>query len=503
MRAAPLLVLVACSDYQVRRPGEGDLPPPADIVVHPPAITFPAAQRGTEAVATVRITNAGGSTLDVSRVAIGAGTTFSLPAQVAPFSLEPGESALQEVRYVALGAVDQGFLAVASDDPDDPEVRVPLSGVALVPELTIEPDPLSFGAVSCSEASVVGLRNTGTGALTISGLVLNGAEFTLPAPPVLPAIVAPGEVLPLDVAFAPGPGAVLRVGEVRVESDDPRGVRSGALEGAGVSPPSYVDRFEQVEQDWARLDVLVWVDRSTSMDDDELTLASNFAAFADTMATSGIDWQLVVAVADDGCSEGGVLTPSTPDLEGVLLAAVQAPGGVFHEAGLTVARNALDRAGPGDCNDGFLRAGVTPVAILVADEPEQSVEPWNVIVPDLLADVPALVISAVVGQPGGACAADGVGYHEAVAATGGVDLDFCADWGSSIDQVLGALDPPLSTFALSDTPDPATIVVTVDGVPAAGWTYDPALVAVVFAADALPPPGSTIEVAYDGVSTCS
>jgi hypothetical protein len=60
----------------------------------------------------------------------------------------------------------------------------------------------------------------------------------------------------------------------------------------------------------------------------------------------------------------------------------------------------------------------------------------------------------------------------------------------------------LSTFQLSHSADPATILVEVDGVAVAedssnGWSYDTEYSVLSFHGTAIPPRGAIIEVAYD------
>ena len=70
--------------------------------------------------------------------------------------------------------------------------------------------------------------------------------------------------------------------------------------------------------------------------------------------------------------------------------------------------------------------------------------------------------------------------------------------GKLLDRSLDNLLAPLSSFPLSALPrDPATISVTVDGAPAAGFTYDPASNRIVFAAGSVPAPGSHLAANYE------
>lgn len=494
--------LSACSDYDLRDDRDAGPPVWPDIVADPPTVDFATVPEGTVVSRSLRIANRGGAPLDVSALVLGPNPAFSFPAPPAAFEVPPGGAVLQEIRYVATNATDASWVSVYSDDPDTPQLDVPLVGGALVPVLEIEPDPLSFGEIACREVGSLALHNVGGAPLTVAGVLVTGEKYTLATTPVLPIVVPPGSAAMVDVAFEPGPGADLHLGEVQVDSDDPRGVQSASLEGWGIAPPGHVDVFEQVENDWTRLDLLFFVDQSGSMGDDAANLAANFDLFIDILITSGIDYQVLAVTADSGCHNGPMITPSTPNAAAEFSAGVQGAGGTWTEAGMIVTRNAFQTATVG-CNAGFLRPGVTPIAILVSDEPEQSPGGYSQYLNELLVMAPDLVISTIVGQPGSPCAENGTGYHESSAATGGADLEICnADWGTYFYEILGVIEPPLSVFTLSSTPDPATIVVTIDGAPAAGWAYDTDDNAVVFDQLSLPPPASVIEVAYDEAVTC-
>ena len=55
-------------------------------------------------------------------------------------------------------------------------------------------------------------------------------------------------------------------------------------------------------------------------------------------------------------------------------------------------------------------------------------------------------------------------------------------------------------FDLSQPPLEETIVVHIDGVLAAGWTYDPVLNRIVF--NSAPPDGSVIDINYAIIGEC-
>jgi hypothetical protein len=70
--------------------------------------------------------------------------------------------------------------------------------------LTVSSTSLNFGTVSLNSISsqTIKLTSTGTGSITIAGLTVAGAGFTLSAPAV-PITLAPGQAVSIQVAFDP------------------------------------------------------------------------------------------------------------------------------------------------------------------------------------------------------------------------------------------------------------------------------------------------------------
>ncbi len=116
------LLLAACSDYDINeKPQDVDpgttAPPGPDIVVDPAAVDLGVVCELGETVVTVG--NAGQADLLVRALTVDGGWT--LGENPAPFTVAPG--AEQPISLVGFG---DGTLTVVSDDPDEPEVAVPL-----------------------------------------------------------------------------------------------------------------------------------------------------------------------------------------------------------------------------------------------------------------------------------------------------------------------------------------------------------------------------------------
>lgn len=119
----------------------GTPPPPApEIDVTPVAVNFGSVQVGQTADQTVTINNTGAATLTVSGLTI-TNSVFSLvsPPSV-PFNIGAGGNQALTVRFTPTAAGTQnGNLAIASNDADEPTVNVALTGTGTTP-----PGPQTF-----------------------------------------------------------------------------------------------------------------------------------------------------------------------------------------------------------------------------------------------------------------------------------------------------------------------------------------------------------------------
>jgi len=113
-----LTCLQGCSDYKLSAENDVEGGEEPDIQVEPPSISQVFCVEGEREVT---VTNVGGGTLEVDATSLEA-DGWSLAAPVGAFSLEAGESQ----RVALIGTEGAGSLRFESNDPDEPEVRVPL-----------------------------------------------------------------------------------------------------------------------------------------------------------------------------------------------------------------------------------------------------------------------------------------------------------------------------------------------------------------------------------------
>lgn len=100
-------------------------------------------------------------------------TVLEQPAQVVPSGVEEGKVLFTPAAQGRFG----GTLVIRSDDPDEPEVRVPLAGEGGTPLIEALPEALDFGVVNEGPGALrqVQLKNIGYDFLHISDIYLESA----------------------------------------------------------------------------------------------------------------------------------------------------------------------------------------------------------------------------------------------------------------------------------------------------------------------------------------
>lgn len=515
-RLWPVVLLAgaaACSEYQVKPGGDGVNGPAPDIVVSPSSLAFARLQSGEDEVQTFNVKNVGASTLNVSNVVIGSGIAFSILGPETTFDLEPEESVDVDVSFTPMGADENfGQALVMSDDPDTPEAPVDLLGYGKVPELQITPDSYVFGDafIPCGSSVELELKNVGSEDLVITELdYRSGGDMTLDAAALeaeLPVTLAPGELRYVTVYFAPSTTAS-DTGVLDVTSNDPRGVVSADQNGEGSFGGEQTEVF--TEAGIPPVDLILLIDRSGSMQDNNIDDVENGIPLFVQELNNVADWQLIEVTADDGCANGNVLTPSTPNVEQLLIDHAW-DGGLFNQALteslLKLADVALGKTGPGQCNDGFLRPGALLHVIAISDENEQSGKTgqyWVTQYESYVAAPEFVKVSAVVdiNRRCGDNSGPG-GYDDAVAATGGSLLNICnANWGADFADLASGVLAGVRTYNLSYEAAPETIVVTINGVPTTDFEYSSAGNSVTILSPAVGE-GDVVEITYQQTGEC-
>ena len=291
--------------------------------------------------------------------------------------------------------------------------------------------------------------------------------------------------------------------------------------------PRQVDVYVQDE---AIVDVLWIVDNSGSLNNERQRLAEQFDRFLNVLLAADVDFHVGVTSTDlSPTGDGGRLRGlvpwidrNTPEPVLAFRQALQFPAdeNITLEEGLAAIPAALTPPNSIGANLGFLREEAAFAAILVSDEDDGSLGPTRYYIRFLQAlKGPGrdanISFSAVVGPvpdgcvpPGkefifGAKAEAAERYTEVVEASGGLIESICAaDFAPFVETLATSLAGLRRFFPLSAPPDSGSIQVFIDGVritesESDGWAWLSSERAIVFTSQAVPPPGTEVQIAYD------
>jgi len=132
-----------------------------------------------------------------------------------PMLIPPGEERTVYAEFNPMAETDfEALIAIESNDPDeeDQRIEVPLNGKGVLPHLTVNPDPVSFGNRKVGETDTIEVRlsNSGEATLTITEITLDesGSEyFSISAMPDIPEtgfVLAWNEELIVTLSYTPG-----------------------------------------------------------------------------------------------------------------------------------------------------------------------------------------------------------------------------------------------------------------------------------------------------------
>jgi hypothetical protein len=395
--------------------------------------------------------------------------------------------------------------------------QVPDPAVPAVPSpaIRIAPDLLDLGApaIGCERAGTFTVHNDGDADLVVDEFRFEAAsdDLFLAATPALPLVIAPGEGVPLDVGYLAFDAVPDLASLVALSNDPDRPEASADAAGAAASAGAVKDRFEEPLQPVS--DILVVVDNSCSMAEEQANLTSNFQSFVDAVVAADADWRLAVITTDSAEFRGPVLTPASADPVGQFTnQALVGTGGSGEEQPLQMIANAVLPGADAAPGGAFFRDDSLLAIIVVTDEPDEYSAMTPLALTDYLVGLkggdPGLVrLHAIGGDvPLPACASAAAGsvpLDEVAALSGGLFLSVCSSWGVSLDAVAQGSVASIDRFALSQEPLVPTLEVTVDGVAVTGWSWDAGTSSIVFDAGAIPAPGAVIEVHYEPLPDCT
>lgn len=213
------------------------------LVLDPDHLDFGSIELGTEAELPLEILNSGQGDLMI-RSAVGDGTPFSIRSANNTELIPSGERAPFAVTFSPVTAGDfEGTIAISHDGLNGPISTLHVKGSGKSPPPTIVsfdvfPASLDFGAMGVGETRTMSfiVENTGDLALDISDIALqNSDQYRLSFPMQLPASVAMGERVQVDVTYV-GVSLGANTGRVVVTTNAPEAMKGVDLHGEAYGP---------------------------------------------------------------------------------------------------------------------------------------------------------------------------------------------------------------------------------------------------------------------------
>ena len=475
------------------------------------------------------------------------GPEFHWPGLVAPNgrTIPPGGRMSVRVEFTPQAAGDyRGQVEFYMSNPGLQAPVVNLRGTGDDGCFSVTPGAVDFGGTTpgCSlPEHFAYATNQCSAPVTVTAARITPGNFSISTIPGLPFTVAPNSQVPIGMRYTANTlgddVASLQVWISTKAAPFQVGLTAGA-----VAPNTVLDKWEQSTP---KVDMLIVIDNSGSMDDEQKALAANLDHLWNRIALANADFHIAVTSTAmtpytagwtqcPGGANGGeagrffpvdnsrprILTPTTPNVKQALfdntkvglchwderffdpvLAALTPP--------LVSSTKAPGTPWPDDGNAGFLRddARLALLAVSDADDDNDVVSPPPVSeMVGKLSQVKkgALDLISFAGIVGLRMCNNveqvGTRYMEIARQMNGKLYDICDlnNFGTMLDDALGTLLLPLSSFPLSAHPrDAAAIAVTVNGAARTDFRYDAGTNRIVFPQDALPPPGSHISATYD------
>jgi hypothetical protein len=209
----------------------------AIVQLNPPSVNFGNATVGGNGVhqgILVNLTNTGNVPLTISSIAItGADAGDFIQNNICPSSLAPGFSCTISVEFVPTTAGTRTAAVTITDNAANSPQSVSLTGVGVVPAVSLTPSSLSFATqvvFTNSKTQTVTLNNTGMGYLFITNVGVSG-PFTQTNN--CGAKVSPGSSCTFTVTFKPTTAGAV-TGALSISDNAPLSPQTVGLKGTGT-----------------------------------------------------------------------------------------------------------------------------------------------------------------------------------------------------------------------------------------------------------------------------
>ncbi|MBK7539000.1 MAG: choice-of-anchor D domain-containing protein [Myxococcales bacterium] len=163
------------------------LPPPREIELSRSSVAFGEVRVNNDSTAqTIVVSNTGSTPLTITSAAVSGSDKFVLSGSTASIAGNSSYTYQLTCRPTVTGAISASF-QIASNDPDEGLVSVPLSCTGIDSALNVMPSPITMPPARVSEPQelMVTLQNAGTAAMNLTSVDLAGTDLVLVnAPPL-------------------------------------------------------------------------------------------------------------------------------------------------------------------------------------------------------------------------------------------------------------------------------------------------------------------------------
>lgn len=413
-----------------------------------------------------------------------------------------------------------------AEDTAEPAVEEPAED----PDIQVVPVALDFGSwlKDCpTDPETITVTNKGLGTLEVDNIFLSGPGLTAFTHTGGPMTLEYNESAEFEVVFTPTAWVDYDVDLVLENNDPDEAPTIVSLIGTGAQGSTFEESFVQEYTD--QVDVLWVVDNSCSMDDELVTMSSNFASFIQAFASLDVDYHIAVVTTDmddpqdSGQFQGPWMDNKTPNLLGEFSDQVnQGTTGSGSEKGLAAVNAALSTPLVySKLHSGFLRDEAALSVIIVTDENDDSglnTNNFSTWFRGLKKDPELARFNAFCGDRflgcqdpfnSGITATGGDRYIDVVDATGGFFASICtSNYSSALEELSFSSVGMNIDFPLSEEPQTLDgMTVTIDGTEWSqdadnGWSYDPDSNSITFHGEAIPGPDEEVTVTYTIEGEC-
>jgi hypothetical protein len=424
------------------------------------------------------------------------------------FSCNTEYEIFQEKEDIEILETEPGEIVNPIPDDSVADDETPLNE----PDIEIEFSPLGTQTVKvgCESSGQFKVKNVGTADLVVSDLdsyasVPSNVTISSPYAP-LPLTIAPGDhsTIEFDVLASDSVDDIVFVVAKSNDPDEPVSFLD-ATYGYDIGA-TYTEAFTIEESKEA--DILMIVDNSCSMTEEQSELSSNSELFIDKLDSLMVDYRIAVITTDDDRFVGPVITPLSVDPSLELSTQVNVgTAGSPDERGILFASKALSPAGMAAPGGSFLRADARLSIVWISDEDDFSGGSTSIWASDFWSKKSSpgeVSVWGIIGDPFYGCVSASPGniYDNLIVSMGGSWTSICAsDWGIPLASVAGSVGID-STLELSRTPIASTINVIVSGVVSYDWVYVIADNSISFNPGHIPAVGSSVEVSYSIYEDC-